>query len=393
MFVQLLGDVLLLLALGVTGWFLLAKMRFPAAEILGPVVLIGVMRSLRIDLPYSPPFLFTIAQVVIGIFVGSMLTRETVRELKLMALSALIIIAWALSIIFMIGFFLARYTALDLYTAMLSASMGGLPEITIIALASGAGVAVIVVTQMLRLLGTVFIFPLILNRIEQKESPDTGSDSSASLSITNKMEHKRDGGKKTVSWNTAVLKDQALACFDRDALKLFWQSFRISWTMVLMTMALATAGGLLFYKLGVPAGLLVGATVFIATASIAGVQVSRLSPRLFDLLLVVVGITIADNISFETISTMGEINFLIPILIATAIIFTTSFFVSWIIFRLTGWDYPTCFLAAAPGGFTMMVALAVKHGLDPLKVSMLHLCRLLSINMFLPFLFMFLMSR
>jgi len=135
MFFQLLYDIIVLLTLGLVGWFLLARLRMPAAEILGPVLVIGAMRAFQVDLPASPAFLFPIAQIIIGIFVGSMLTRETVRELKPMALSVLIIVAWALSIIFIIGFFLDSYTVLDLYTAMLSASMGGLPEITIIALA------------------------------------------------------------------------------------------------------------------------------------------------------------------------------------------------------------------------------------------------------------------
>lgn len=394
MFLQLLGNILLLLGLGLGGWFLLARLRMPAAEILGPVVLIGALRALQVDLPSSPSFLFPAAQVVIGIFVGSMINRETVRELKPMALSALIIITWALSMIFIIGFFLARYTALDLYTAMLSASMGGLPEITIIALASGAGIAVIVVTQMLRLLITVFIFPIVLSRLEKKQNRSGAGDSGVVFIDKHKLpEEARVINREKESRAAAVLKDKVKTIFSQETFKRCRHSFITSWTRVLYTMALAAAGGLIFEYLGVPAGLLVGATVFIAAAAVAGIQVSRLSPLLFDLLLVYIGITIADNISLETISTIGNLDLLVPILIATAIIFVTSFIISWIIYKLTRWDYPTCFLAAAPGGFTMMTALAVKHRLDPLKVSMLHLCRLLSINMFLPFLFMFLMKR
>jgi len=64
--------------------------------------------------------------------------------------------------------------------------------------------------------------------------------------------------------------------------------------------------------------------------------------------------------------------------------------VAWIIHRLTGWDLPTSLLAAAPGGFTVMTALAIKHDLDPVKISMLHLCRLFTIKMFIPFIFMWL---
>lgn len=57
-----------------------------------------------------------------------------------------------------------------LYTAMLSASMGGLPEITVIALASGAGVTVIIVMHMIRMLGTILIFPLLLKWLEERET-------------------------------------------------------------------------------------------------------------------------------------------------------------------------------------------------------------------------------
>ncbi len=394
MFVQILGDFLLLMGLGVVGWFLLATIRMPAAEVLGPVVLIGAMRALHLDLPLSPPFLFSVVQIVIGIFIGSMLNRETVRELKPMFLPALIVIGWALSIIFIIGFFLARYTALDLYTAMLSASMGGLPEITIIALASGAGVAVIVVTQMFRLLITIFTFPFILKWFEKKKPSPVNSARDA---VTNPADNQTGGNhpvkKGKAGLITADLKSRVKMFFSYKTLERFHRSFRMSWARILFTLAVAASGGLLFMKLGVPAGLLVGATVFIASVSIAGAEVSRLSPRLFDLLLVYIGITIADHISFEMISTMGNLDLLLPILIATAIIFATSFLTSWIICKVTKWDYPTCFLSAAPSGFTLMTVLAVKYGLDPIKVSMLHLCRLLSIKLFLPFLFMYLMSR
>lgn len=394
MFIQQLGDAILLLTLGLCGWFIMAKLRFPAAEVLGPVALIGTLRALHVDLPLSPPFLFPLAQVIIGIFVGSMLNRQTTKELKKIILPAAIIVSWALSIIFLVGFFLARFTALDLYTAMLSASMGGLPEITIIALASGASITVIVVTQMLRLLGTVFIFPLIISFIEKREKragPNAGQET---LKKSNRDSHNQAGENKKEPAGifhmvlTLLNNTFTVQAFARPA-----NMVRMSWKRVIITLVAAGAGGLLFEYLNVPAGLLVGSTVFIAALSVAGFRTSRLSPRLFDLLLVAIGVIIADNISLETVGIFGNWLFITPILIATAAIFATSFVISAVICRLTGWDYPTCFLAAAPGGFTMMTLLAVKHGRDPFKVSMLHLCRLLSINMFLPFLFMYLMSR
>ena len=392
MFVQIISDILLLFGLGLAGWFLLSRIRMPASEVIGPVAVIGTLRAMQVELPTSPDFLFPAAQIIIGIFVGSMLNRDAVRELKPMAVSAVIIIAWALSIVFVIGFFLARYSAMDLYTAMLSASMGGLPEITVIALASGAGVTVIIVMQMIRMLGTILIFPLLLKWIEVRENRGPKKPPGNLKNETKTPAKKVVSCEKTTALTIAGLFSNLLSTyFNQNALLRIVSSFKESWLRIMLTLFIAAVGGLLLEGMGVPAGLLVGSTIFVAAVSVAGVPVSKLSPRLLDLLLVFIGITVADNISLETIITMVNPEFLVPILIATAVIFATSFGTAWIIYRLTGWDFLTSFLAAAPGGFTVMTALAIKHGRDPFKVSMLHLCRFLSINIFVPFLFMFMM--
>lgn len=413
MLLQIIVDALFLFILGLLGWFLLGKLRVPAPEILGPAALIGFLRVLQVDLPLSPVFIFPAVQVIIGIFVGSMLNRDAVRELKTMAMAVVVIIIWALSIVFILGFLLARYTAIDLYTAMLSASMGGLPEITIIAIASGAGIAVIVATQMLRMLGSIFIFPIILSRIEARDrkavraaaganrenqfsaigekavpDPDVAGDPGSALP------ERAKGASPSESVSAAWKKGRGWQqYFSRPCFKAQLQSTGASWKRVIFTLAAASTGGIIFNTIGVPAGLLVGSTVFVAVLSVTGIKVSRLSPRLFNLLLVFIGINIADHISAGTFVTIGTPALMFPILLITLITFVTSFGMSALIFRMTGWDYPTCFLATAPGGFTMMTALAVRHGLDPFRVSMLHLCRLLAINISLPFIFMLLMSR
>jgi len=394
MSIQLAYDFLILLGLGLTGWFVLAKLRLPAAEVLGPMVLIGTLRALQFAVPTSPDFLFPTAQVFIGIFVGSMVNRNIVQEIKPMALSALAIVMWAVSVALFVGFLLARFSTLDLYTAILSASMGGLPEITVIALASGASVAVIIVMQMLRIVGTVLLFPFILKILENKEKKGKrGSALTSHTAGTNpfieakkaELSHGQRQNKSLVS-----MLEQTL---NRKNLNLLRRSIKNSWKSALATLILAVTGGLLFNMFGVPAGLLIGSTIFVAASSVAGFPVSSLSPRLLSLLLVFIGITVADNISPQTFITMADPNFVIPILLATIFMFASSFGIAWIIFRLTGWDYPTTFLAAAPGGFTIMTALAVKHGHDPVRVSMLHLCRLLSLKLFIPFIFLYLMSR
>ncbi len=389
--------------MGLAGWFLLARLRVPAPEIMGPIILIGAFRASNVDLPAAPGILFPAAQLIIGIFVGSMLDKDSVRQLKTMALSALIVVTWALSMILVIGFFLNRYSAMDPPTALLSASMGGLPEISVLAVASGASAAVVIFMQMLRMLGSIMLFPAILEWIKKRNHPKgTFQDREQPCPTNLPPLHAGPGPahcnsnpgcgaeehqKKLPEKNPGVLIRRYL---NRKSIFKLGLLARQTWLKILSTAAVATAGGFLLHSLGIPAGLMVGSTLAIAAASVAGMPVSRVSKRLLSILLVTVGITLADNITPEMIQTMANFKFLVPILFATTVMFSSSFVIAWIIYRLTDWDFPTSFLAAAPGGFTVMTALAIKHGLDPFKISMIHLCRLLAIKMFVPLMFMIL---
>ena len=396
MLVQSIVDLVILFGLGVSGWLLLKISRMPAAEIVGPVLIIGALRVFDVELPYSPDYLFPAIQVILGIFVGAKLTKDTLLELKSMASSALVVIIWSLLLVFIIGFFLDRYSVLDLYTAMLSASMGGMPEITVIALASGANVAVVIAMQLIRLVGAYIIFPIVLNLLESKEARESQNeiyrrknDDSDLFEI--KRKNKPTNKKLINKYNFFAISSLGQNLNRASIIKIL-DYFRVNWEKLLTSMAVASAGGVIFEYLGVPAGLMVGSTIFIAVVSVIGIPISKFSPRLLDIMLVFFGITIADNIEIETIMIMADTAFLIPIIIAATIMFTTSFGVALLIYRLTGWDYPTCFLAGSPAGLYGMTALAAKHNRDPFKISMLHLCRMLAVNTVIPFIFMYLMS-
>jgi len=385
LFLQTLGEVILVFGLGICGWQLFAKLRFPAPEIIGPVILIGALRISQLELPPAPEFLFPAAQVIIGIFVGSMLDKDALRDLRPMVSSALVIIVWTLSMIFLIGFFLHRFSVMDLPTAMLSASMGGLPEITVLAVASGASAAVVIVMQMIRMVGTVMLFPVLLNWLEKKNMVPVYNQGNSNRGNREQADQNYKGKpafQKTYFRFNLKLSMISSFLFNQ------WQTLKTFWKEITLTLAVATAGGLLLHNIGVPAGLMVGSTFAVATASIAGLPIRQISPRVLSLLLVAVGVNVSDNITIDTIHTMANPNFLIPILIASAVMFASSFGIAWVISRMTSWDYPTSFLAAAPGGFTVMTAMAIKHGLNPIRVSMLHLCRLFSIKIFLPLYFM-----
>lgn len=370
----MLWDILLLFSLGFLGWGVFSRLRMPVAPFLGTLAVLTLLRLAGLDIPLSPAWLFPVLQVLLGIYVGSKITPEAVRDLRPMFKAALLIVGWALSVIFLMGPFLAWTTTLDLYTAILSSSMGGLPEITMIALATEADLGFIIMMQLVRMVVTVAVFPLILKKwMDKAQNPGTGEHTATT----------GESGHTTAKYNDPVADDTS------SETQLHSAKSRIAMRVLVILLA-ASAGGLLLHYIGVPAGIMVGATLAVGAISLAGVKPVNIPDPVFNVMLVALGIAVADNILPGEFAELTDSRLLIPVLIATVLIFLTSLLVTLLIHRFSGWDLPTSFLAAAPGGFSVMVALSVKYGKDPFKVSMLHLCRLLSIKIALPFVFMYL---
>ena len=134
---------------------------------------------------------------------------------------------------------------------------------------------------------------------------------------------------------------------------------------------------------------MIGAMFFIAIFSFLKViPIVSPSVTVFGFMQIGLGLVVSENINLETINVIMTGYIIMPIIISTILIFFSSLIVTFMIHYISGWDFPTCFLAAAPSGFTVMTILAVKYDKDPFRISMLHLCRLVAIKSVLPFFFM-----
>jgi len=364
-------DLLVLFLLGSFGWALFAPLKVPAAALLGTIAVVGTLRIAGYPLPMVPDFFSPAVQIFLGIFVGSKVTRDTVDQLKAMIPPALLIVFWALGLVFAMGYFISRITYLDPVTAILSSSVGGLPEMTVIGLDTNADIPAMITIKLVRMLATIFTFPFLV-KLVVKNDIEVSEDSLI------------DKGMAKNSNNRTGLKEELNRIINLDFNSLL-NSIRLS----LLSLGIAAAGGLLFLNLGVPAGGMVGSMFFVAGASVLGVPVITPSPRVFGFMLVGIGLMVADNLVPETVDTFLSDGIIIPIIISTTIVFITSFLVAFAIHKLAGWDFTTSFLAAAPGGFMIMTTLAIKYNKDPFRISILHLCRLLSIKSIVPFVFMF----
>lgn len=354
-------DLLVLAALGLVGWAVFARLRAPVPPLLGTLVVIGTLRALEVPIPASPEYLSPVVQIVLGLYIGTKITRDTVRDLRSLLVPAVLICAWALAVVFLFGTLLARLTWLDTYTAVLSSSMGGLPEMMVLSMATEADVAVVIVMQTVRMVATVALFPLLFETWFVSEPVAGSATGTPQPAYTGTLDACREVGRYLTD------RPQQLA----------------------LTLLVAVAGAAVLIPLGVPAGIMVGSMLAVAAASVAGLPVRTLHPRLFNPLLVGVGIMVSAHFGPETGQTLASGDLIWPVLFSTGVIFLTSLGIAWVIHRLAGWDLPVSFLAAAPGGVTVMTALAIHYDKEPFRVSMLHLVRLMALKTVVPLAFMF----
>ncbi len=146
----------------------LLKARIPAALVIVPMLIIGLLQSIGTPLYELPNLFFIAAQIMIGVHLGhSVSIRDLLQAGKYCLLYfglAIMIIAFGIAL----GFLLSWWTGMDLVTAVLSLAPGGLVEMALTAQAAGGQPAIVSSLQMIRLLTIVIILPIFYQKFLPK---------------------------------------------------------------------------------------------------------------------------------------------------------------------------------------------------------------------------------
>jgi membrane AbrB-like protein len=170
------GDPLLLryaLAVFVAGFggWLGVRLRLPAGALVGAMV-VGLVPGLIGIGPLAwPSFVLAGAYLILGSNVGARFDRSVIRRLWALLPYGLAFIAGLVAICAVIGWLLHVTTDIDLLTALLATSPGGIDAATIAALDTGANVAMVASIQMARLLLMVIAGPLIIRKMVARRAP------------------------------------------------------------------------------------------------------------------------------------------------------------------------------------------------------------------------------
>lgn len=153
-------DLLVLAASAVVGHFAGMRLRIPAGNLVGPMVVSAVLHVAGVT-GSTPPFeAVAVAQVVVGASIGGRFLGVTVREIsRLMVMASGATVAM-LGVTLLFTFGLHALTGLSAESILLAFAPGGLAEMSLVALALDIDAAFVSTHHIVRIILVVALAPL-----------------------------------------------------------------------------------------------------------------------------------------------------------------------------------------------------------------------------------------
>ncbi|MEA2989129.1 MAG: uncharacterized protein QOG83_1840 [Alphaproteobacteria bacterium] len=147
------------------------------------------------------------------------------------------------------------------------------------------------------------------------------------------------------------------------------------------TMLVAAAGGVIFAKLGIPAGLVSGSVLAVAIAALAGRPMGVRAP-VSRVCFVLIGILLGAIVTPETLHGMATWPLSIAVLAAATIcmIVATTCYLRFV----HGWGWVSAFLGASPGAMAQVLALSAEFKADLRGIAIVQVMRVLLVTIGLP---------
>ena len=340
--------VLVVILVPVTG-LVARRLSIPGSRLL--ISLLATALPAALGLPMTlPEWLRTPAIVLLGSYLGLRVRPESLCRLANLKLasSGAFIVGWYVfvtrSYIAIIGRILPSLTRT---TAALSVLPGGIAEVSVLAGVFGGDLPTIMAFQVARYFAIIGSVPL--------------------LGVL--------AAKRVRSVNRDVApKDAQPVSAARDSLNS---------PRYMVFVLVGTAGGVVFFLVGVPAGLLIGSLLAVSLANlIYGKVIAQAPPFLFEGAQVVLGVSIGSTFTPDAV---GQVAPLAGAALGfAALVLATSLFAGRLVASILGWPTLPGFLAVVPGGLTPVMIIAHDLEYDVAAIGALQLIRLLSAIIVLP---------
>ncbi len=161
-------DLAILAACAVAGAWLGPKIRLPAPQILGPMLLSAIVHLAGLTNAPPPTLAVNTAQLAMGTVVGCRFlgvpAREILRDLALASLASglMLVVAICTALIVM------QVSGIGFGQTFLTFAPGGLPAMSLLSLAMGADVAYVVTIHVLRVTLVIAVAPLVFKALRAR---------------------------------------------------------------------------------------------------------------------------------------------------------------------------------------------------------------------------------
>ncbi|MFY0544408.1 AbrB family transcriptional regulator [Brevibacillus sp. H7] len=169
---------LCVLAIGAAGALAAARCKVPAPFLLGPLLfttLVSLNTTFLGGTPVLSDAIVNTAQIFIGVSIGLDFRREDLIRYRRLFLSGLVHSLFLSAASILLAVFLANTTRIDLITSILATAPGGIAEMSLTALATGADPLLVTAFQLFRVLFIVTIFSFFIRsfvkNVTQKSLP------------------------------------------------------------------------------------------------------------------------------------------------------------------------------------------------------------------------------
>lgn len=347
-------SIVLTMSVATVSGLLFRKLRFPGGMIVGAIIGVGALHVCT-EYAYFPTRMQIISQIVVGAFLGCTMTREHLRRLPSSRKVILCVVVSYLALNILVGLLTCQIADIDLLTALFCVCPGGMNDTTLVALDMGAVVTSVVAMQMLRVIYGLAIIPVIITVASRLSRRDE-------LAKRAKATAKREKKEKKAPSSNGIKSTKA----------------------VVVTLVVATVGGLIGKYTGMPAGTLLFAMMFTIVLKINRDE-AHLPIKIRRCAQILSGCCIGIRINEEELMTLRML--LLPALIMLLAYTLVCIFVG--IFIAKKFDMSVCegMLCLAPASPSEMTLLADELNIVNPGLTVVQICRQITAAVVFPQIF------
>lgn len=317
------------------------RLKIPAGGLIGGMLVVAALNVITGRCVMYSEVKIAV-QICLGAMSGSRVGRKELGDMKKLIVPILLMFCVCMVLNIAFGLAVVKTTSMDISTALLSITPGGATDMIFVAADIGADTGMVGVMQSLRMVFSNCVLTILFVAMIERHDRRHGAAG----------QHKRAQAGSGAAGSKP----------DNYALR------------VAAMYAVAACGGLLFRKLGVPGGTLVGAMIFTVVFNcIRGKTPYPVIVKKYQ--QVITGAYIGVGITAATLSMIPSVA--VGMLLSIVDIMVYVLLMSLILRKTARMDYGTSLLCSTPGGIGEVSILSEELGTDTATVAVMNTARMI----------------